>query len=99
MAEKVEYRFQKTGATRGNATGRYLRWDEGDCRTLPKGELDHMGDRFYETRPLKPDSDTQAPNDGIEHTGAGWYQVRIGGEVVDKVRGQEEAQARYEELS
>lgn len=61
-----------------------------------------MPDRFYKTRPLKPDpsdGDTQTPNDGTEHTGGGWYQVRVGGEVVDKVRGEEEAQDRYEELS
>jgi hypothetical protein len=62
-----------------------------------------MPDRFYETRPLKPGpsggGDPQTSDDGIEHTGAGWYQVRVGGEVVDKVRGEEKAQARYEELS
>jgi len=96
MAEKVEYRFQKAGATRGGTTGRYLRWDEGDRRTLPKAELDHMDDRFYETRPLE--ADTPEPDTGIEHVGAGWYQIRVDGDVVDKVRGEESAEQRLEKL-
>jgi hypothetical protein len=55
-----------------------------------------MDDRFYETRPLE--ADTPEPDTGIEHVGAGWYQIRVDGEVVDKVRGEESAEQRLEKL-
>ena len=42
------------------------------------------------------------PGDGggdmLRHTGAGWYEIVIGGEVRDRVRGKEAAEARAAEL-
>ena len=34
----------------------------------------------------------------IEHTGGGWYEIRRGGDVLEKVRGQEAAEARAAEV-
>jgi len=97
MADKQKYVFKKQGATRGDVTGQYVRFSEGDELVLPSGELRHMPDRFYETRPLeaKPASEEGE----IEHIGSGWYEVRVGGEVKDKVRGKEDAQDRLSELT
>ena len=97
MADKEKYLFKKKGATVGSVTGQYVRFTEGDELVLPSGELRHMSDRFYETRPLEAES-TSAEGE-IEHIGSGWYKVRVGDETKDKVRGEEAAQDRLDELT
>lgn len=52
-------------------------------------------------KPLVPDFPApKPPQDGtIRPSGGGWYEVVIGGEVRDKVRGEAAAKARVEELA
>jgi len=97
MADKQKYVFKKQGATRGSVTGQYVRFSEGDELVLPSGELRHMPSRFYETRPLEAKSTPEVGE--IEHVGSGWYEVRVGGETKDKVRGEEDAKDRLNELT
>ena len=44
-------------------------------------------------------ADTQTPTLSLESTGGGWYEIRRGDEVLDKVQGKDEAQARLAELA
>lgn len=34
-------------------------------------------------------------DDGVFHVGAGWYEIAVDGDVVDKVRGKQAAEIRY----
>lgn len=52
-------------------------------------------------RPLTPDfpAAPPPPAERIVPSGGGWYEIVIGGEVRDKVRGEAAAWARAEELA
>lgn len=94
MADKVEYHFQQPGMTEGQS-GTMRTWEAGETQVLPEGELSHVPDRHYETRPLEPDEDgsdedregyetrpLEPEGTGIEHHGGAYYKIRIGGEIV-----------------
>lgn len=65
-------------------------------------------DAVLATRPVDPDPEPDtgdAPDEtghvdhtGIDHVGAGWYEVVVNGETVEKVRGKQAAEARFAEL-
>ena len=110
MAEdEVEYTFEYRGAYTGDVTGRRYLYKAGQSFTAPEGEFRGMDSSRYQTRPLKPQTSTsteaaaedveEGSEEGIHHIGAGWYQVRVGGEVLDKKRGKDAAQERYQELT
>jgi len=64
--DKVEYHFDRPGQTVGAVSGSRRSWQPGDVKTLPKGELDHVNDAHYQTRPLKPTPETaeeESPED------------------------------------
>jgi 7-cyano-7-deazaguanine synthase in queuosine biosynthesis len=75
-----------------------------DCHTC------RQVDPALEVRPVDPDPEPDAGDDdetaepehvehsGVEHVGAGWYEVVVNGETVDKVRGKPAAEARFAEL-
>jgi|APHM01.1.fsa_nt_gi hypothetical protein len=93
----VEYHFQRRGATQGQS-GTTRSWEPGETKVLPENELDHVPERHYETRPLKPEK-TQ-----IEHHGGPYYKIRIQGEIVmdgDEpltVKGKDAARDKLSEL-
>lgn len=101
MADQVEYTFKYRGAYTGDVTGERYLYREGQSVKAPEGEFRGMDSSRYRTRPLTASSSSagEGPEDGIHHVGNGWYEVRIGGEVVDKERGKDAAQERYQELS
>ena len=35
----------------------------------------------------------------MEAVGGGWYEIKVGDEVVEKVQGKEDAQAAFERIS
>lgn len=100
------HKFQSgPGFTRGAATGEEYRWEEGDEIEAPEGEFRHLSPGMYETRPSRPakgseETESKEPReDGAHHTGSGWYDIVVGGEKVDRERGKEAAQERYQELT
>lgn len=101
--KKVKYTFQYRGAYTGDVTGRRYLYRPDQSFVAPEGEFDGMDSSRYETRPLRPapaaSEEQEKPEEGTHHTGAGWYEVRVDGEVIDKIRGEEAAEALYQELT
>jgi len=114
MSDKVEYTFNSKGVYNGDVTGERYNYSPGDTVVAPEGEFKNEDSAFYQTRPMRagssPPEDEEVeddseedkaedkPDDGVVHTGSGWYEVRIGGETVGKERGKEAAEERYQEL-
>lgn len=78
---------------------------EPSTSTEPQGEGDgHSDGNDTHGDGSEPQGDGDATEpasvdaDGINATGGGWYEITAAGEVVDKVRGEEAAQARLDEL-
>lgn len=64
MADEVEYHMHRSGATNGSVSGRLIRYDAGEVLRAPKGELMHLPDSAYETRPVEPTSSTSSAVSG-----------------------------------
>lgn len=86
--EKQEYHFHLPGQTMGAVTGSHRSWQPGDVKTLPKGELDHVNDAHYETRPLKPrESPSEPTKQEIDATGAARELAKTHGIDLSTVEG------------
>jgi len=103
MDTDVEYHMKRSGSTVGRASGSFRSWQSGDKLMGPKGEFDHLPDRYYETRPTQ-EGRGDVPRYYVgEPSGNGWYPVIDSetGESVDgeSERSEEEAQANADRLN
>lgn len=95
MPEMMEYRFKKDGSCIGRVSGTPTRWQEGQTKRLPKGELQGVPSRFYETRPLEPSKSD--PEEDAQESEGGSYETREEGSGEDTP--DEEAEGRFYETS
>jgi hypothetical protein len=70
MSEQVEYHMQRPGSTVGRVSGSFRSWSQGDVLVLPKGELEHVGTKMYETRDMRPE-----PRYVVREGEQGWHKV------------------------
>lgn len=104
--KQVQYEALRSFGTKGSVSGRNGYFTKGQTFTAPEGEFHHLGDTFVRVVESAPsegggsEGGDQLPEGySLNHAGGGYYEIKRGDEVLEKVQGKKAAQARAAELA